>query len=156
MNLALASRSRQPWLLLVVLWTLLLSGCAVSLVAEYDKASEEKLIATYEKVNRLYDALAEAAPAERGYDKSAKAWADIATDLRVLALRQKARVSNAESQKIVDALVANWEQTRARHKQRSADPERRANAYPDSLIALDRAQFDAQFAAAVAAEVFKK
>lgn len=116
MKLALALRSRQPWLSMLVLWTLLLSGCAVSLVAEYDKASEERLIATYEKVNRLYDNLAEAAPAERGYDKSARAWADIATDLRVLALRQKARVSNAESQKIVDALVANWEQARARHK----------------------------------------
>jgi type VI protein secretion system component VasF len=141
---------------LVALWAVALSGCAIQLVAEYDKASEEKLIATYERVNRMYDSLAEAAPADRTYAKFSKAWADIATDLRVLALRQKARVSNKESQQIVDKLVENWEQARARHKQRSAEPASRADAYRDSLIALDRAQFEAQFAAAVAAEVFKK
>jgi len=139
-----------------VLALLLLSGCAVQWVAEYDKASEERLIATYERVNRFYDQLADTAPAERAYDKFARAWTDIATDLRVLALRQKARPSNAESQQIIDRLVEHWEQTRASHKQRSREPERRSNPYPDSLIALDRNQLEAQFAAALVAEVSKR
>ncbi|MDZ7652652.1 MAG: hypothetical protein U5L03_08975 [Burkholderiaceae bacterium] len=150
--------ARAAWALrlLVALWALALSGCSVNLVAEYDKASEARLIATYEKVSRMYDALAEAAPAERGYDKFAKAWADVATDLRVVALRQKARVDNKESIEIVDKLVKNWDRTRAGHKERSADVQHRADPYRATLIELDRAQFEAQFAAAVAAEAFKK
>lgn len=150
--------ARAGWALrlFLALWALVLSGCSVNLVAEYDKASEARLIATYEKVNRMYDALAEAAPAERGYDKFSKTWADIATDLRVVALRQKARVDNKESIEIVDKLVKNWEKTRGEHKARSTDAQHRADPYRATLIELDRAQFEAQFAAAVAAEAFKK
>lgn len=157
---------RYPWppaatvpRVLLASWAMLalfLSGCAVQWVAEYDEATEERLIATYERVNRFYDSLADTAPAERGYDKFVKGWTDIATDLRVVALRQKARPGNAESQQIIDRLVENWEQTRARHKQRSREPEHRSNPYPDSLIALDRSQLEAQFAAAVVAEVSKR
>ena len=145
------------WLqLLLALSFVVLPGCAVTLVPEYDQATEEKLIATYESVNRLYDSLAEADPPARTYDGYAKAWADVATDLRVLAMRQKARPDNEESQKIIDTLLANWETARALHKKRSSRPEHRGNPYLDSQIALDRAQFEAQLSAAVAAEVFKK
>jgi hypothetical protein len=140
---------------LLAVAVVLLAGC-VSWVAEYDKATEDRLIATYEKVNRLYDALAQAAPGERTYDKHAKAWADVSTDLRVIALRQQARPNNAEMQKIMEKLIANYERTRAGHKERSDDPKQRANAYRDSALELDRSQLEAQFAAAVKAEVFKK
>ena len=149
------TRGRALWWP-VVLWMLLLSGCAFNLVAEYDKVSEDRLMAAYEKVNQLYDNLAEATPAERGYDKFAKAWADVSTDLRVVALRQKARANNEESIKIVDKLIRNWEKTRGEHKERSADPQQRGDPYRATRIELDRAQFEAQFAAAVAAERFKK
>jgi hypothetical protein len=149
--------ARWAWSLrlLVALGVALLSGC-VSWVPEYDKATEDRLIAAYEKVSRLYDNLAQAAPADRGYDKHAKAWADVSTDLRVIALRQKARANNQELDQIMDKLIANLERTRSHHKERSEDPKRRADAYRDSLIELDRAQLEAQFAAAVKAEVFKK
>lgn len=53
-------------------------------------------------------------------------------------------------------MLENWERTRERHKRFSADPERRANAYPDSLLALDRQQFEDQFRTAVVAERAKK
>lgn len=156
--MASAIDRRTGWMLrlLVSLWALLLAGCAINLVAEYDKVSEDRLMTAYEKVNRMYDSLADAAPAERGYDKFAKSWADISTDLRVVALRQKARASNAESIEIVDKLIRNWEKTRGEHKERSADPQQRGDPYRATRIELDRAQFEAQFAAAVAAERFKK
>jgi len=150
-------RSLVVWLqLLLALSFVVLPGCAVTLVPEYDQATEEKLIATYESVNRLYDSLAEADPAARAYEGYSKAWADVATDLRVLAMRQKARPDNEESQKIIDKLLSNWETARALHKKRSSQPEHRDNPYLDSQIELDRTQFEAQFSAAVAAEVFKK
>lgn len=154
-TIALAQARWARWALCALLLHLL-AGCAMSLVAEHDPASEERLVAVYERVSRHFDALAETAPADRAYAGFAKSWSDIATDLRVIALRQKMRSSNAESQKILDLLVDHWDKTRARHRQRSAQAETRADPYPDSLIALDRAQFEAQFVAAVAAEAAKR
>lgn len=148
-----ALRVRLAWFAALAL---LLAGCAVSFVAEYDKATEDRLIGAYERVSRFYDDLAETAPVQRGYDRFAPRYADVATDLRVLLLRQRARASNSESEQIVAKILENWERTRERHKRFSADPERRTNAYPDSLLALDRQQFEDQFRTAVVAERAKK
>ena len=154
MNNAKATHLRG-WLPLA-LWLFALTGCAVQWVAEYDKVTEERLLSTYEQVNRLYDDIAQTPTAERHYNQFAKGWADVSTSLRVVALRQKARVDNKESHKIVDTLIRHWEQTRARHKAYSDDAAHRKNAYPDSRIELDRKQFEDEFADAVQAEVFKK
>jgi hypothetical protein len=145
--------ARCAWLVAVAL---LLAGCAVSFVAEYDKATEDRLLGAYERISRFYDDLAEAMPAQRGHDKFTRQYADVATDLRVLLLRQRARAANSESEKIVTKILENWERTRERHKRFSADAERRANPYPDSLIALDRQQFEDQFRTAVVAERAKQ
>jgi hypothetical protein len=150
---ALATHARLAW---VIGAALLLAGCAVNFVGEYDKETEDRLLGTYERISRFYDDLAEAAPAQRGYEKSARQYADVATDLRVLLLRQRARATNSESEKIVTKILENWERTRERHKRFSADAERRANPYPDSLIALDRQQFEDQFRTAVVAERAKQ
>jgi hypothetical protein len=83
-----ALRARFAWL---VALALLLAGCAVSFVAEYDKATEDRLIGAYERVSRFYGDLAETAPAQRGYDEFGPRFTDVATDLRVLLLRQRAR-----------------------------------------------------------------
>lgn len=146
---------KKLWLfrMLIAFCALMLAGCATHFVAEYDKTTEDRLVAAYEKINRLYDNLAEATAADRSYEKFSTAWAEIATDVRVTAFRQKARGNNEELQKIMDRLLANIEKTRAQHRQRSAHKN---DPYQDSLITLDRAQFEGEFAAAVQAELFKK
>jgi hypothetical protein len=145
---------RRHALPLLLAWALLLAGCNVQWVADYDKASEEGLIATYERIDRLYNSLAQAEPAQRTYDKYSAPWDEIATDLRVLAMRQKARPDNDESRKIVDTLVEHWEKTRDQFKRNTT--EKPTDPYPQSKIDLDRQQFQDSFAAALAAEVFKK
>jgi hypothetical protein len=138
-------------------------------VADWDKATEDGLLATYRKVDQIYNRLAESAPAVRCYDNYAKDWDDVATDLRVLELRQKARPNNESSQQIMDRLSKKWEAERGAFKKRSADAactkalgatearaKENADPYPGSKIVLDREQYEAAFAAALAAESFKK
>jgi hypothetical protein len=145
--------ARVVW---VATLALLLAGCTVSFVAEYDKATEDRLLGTYERISRFYDDLAETAPAQRAYDEFTRQYSDVATDLRVLLLHQRARATNSESEQIVAKILENWERTREHHRRFSADAEHRANPYPDSLIALDRQQFEDQFRTAVVAERAKK
>jgi hypothetical protein len=134
----------------------LLQGCAVHLVADYDQQSEDRLIASYEKICRFYDDLSSSAPEARTYEAFKDQYAAIDTDLRVLLLRQKARTTNEESAKIITNILESWQSTRERHQRYSGDQERMRDPYPDSLIRLDRAQFDAHFQAAVTAEQAKK
>jgi len=142
--------------LAVLAVAVLLQGCAMRLVADYDKRAEDDLIATYESISRFYDTLAATPAAERQYDPFAPQYAEVATDLRVLILRESARPLNGESAKIVTNILAAWEATRDRHQRYSADPARAANPYPDSLIDLDRTQFDDHFRAAVTGEQAKQ
>jgi hypothetical protein len=44
-----------------------LQGCAVHLVADHDQQSEDRLIASYEKICRFYDDLLSSAPQDRSY-----------------------------------------------------------------------------------------
>jgi hypothetical protein len=140
---------------LSLMFAVALCGCTVKWVADYDQASADKIGAAYERVDRMYERLAAAPAAERTYDKFADDWSGIATDLRGIALRQKSRTTNDESAEILDRMVASWETSRAKHKQRSEADSANANAYPDSLISLDRQQLEAEFVAALSAERFK-
>lgn len=135
---------------------ILLQGCAVHLVADYDQQSEDRLIASYEKICRFYDDLSSTAPQDRSYAAFTEGYAEIDTDLRVLLLRQRGRTKNEESVKIITKILEAWTSTRERHQRYSSEPERADNQYPDSAIRLDRTQFDAHFEAAVVAERAKK
>lgn len=143
-------------LVMVLAVALALSGCAVRLVADYDAATEDALLRAYEKINALYDRLAESPLRERDYGPLAERYGAIETDLRVLLLRQRGREANSESIGIAERLLESWQSTRAEHKRRSAAEGDAPSAYPDSLIALDRQQFDDHFKAAIAAEQAKK
>ena len=129
-------------------------GCAVKWVAEYDQVSADRIVAAYERVDRMYERLDAAPAAGRTYDKFADDWSGIATDLRGIALRQKSRPTNDESTEILDRMVASWEALRAKHKQRNAADS--ANSYPESLISLDWQHLEAEFVAALSAERFKQ
>jgi hypothetical protein len=135
---------------------ILLQGCAVHLVADYDQQSEDRLITSYEKICRFYDDLSSATPEARAYEGFRERYPEIDTDLRVLLLRQKVRAKNDESVQITAKILEAWEVTRDRHARYSIDPDRANDPYPESLIRFDRAQFDAHFQAAVAAERAKK
>jgi hypothetical protein len=144
-------RAFACWL---VLAAVLLAGCTVKYVADYDQASVDKIGAAYERMDKMYESLLRAEPAERTYDKFEAEWSGIATDLRVIALRQKTRADNEESQTVTSDLVETWRVRREAHARRSA--EKPDDAYPDSLIALHRSSLEAAFAAAMAAERFKQ
>ena len=137
-------------------FVVLLHGCAIHMVADHDQKSEDRLIASYEKICRFYDDLTSCAPQARSYAAFTERYAEIETDLRVLLLSQRVRAKNEESVEIITNILDAWTSTRGRHQRYSGEPERADNPYPDSAIHLDRAQFDAHFEAAVVAEQAKK
>lgn len=138
----------------LVLASILLAGCTARWVAEYDQASVDRIGTAYERMDRMYESLIRADPADRTYTTVEAEWSAIATDLRAIALRQKTRADNAESQESADELVSLWDHKRVEHKARSASSP--GDAYRDSLIALDRARLEAAFSAAMSAERFKQ
>ncbi|MCR4300547.1 MAG: hypothetical protein NUV51_02975 [Sulfuricaulis sp.] len=151
-----ASKWRMAIAVLLACTVSLVSGCAADWVAPHDQASEDRLISAYERINRFYDEITDTAPAERGYPRFARHYADVATDLRVLLLRQKTRANNSESEKITVNILESWEKTREQHRRYSESAERRKNPYPDTKINLDRQQFEDHFKAALIAERAKR
>ena len=148
-----------PRRILLLLWLALLfasGGCAVKWIADYDKEVDDRIVAIYEKTSRFFDNLAEKPPAVRTYASFTAIYSDIATNLRVLLLNQRARPGNADAEKQTELLIETWTRMRERHKRYSEVPEHRSNPFPDSLILLDREQFDALFTAAMLAERARK
>ncbi len=139
-----------------VLLAMFLAGCSIKLVSDYDSASIDQLLGTYQEVDQFYDRLAETPSEQRTYEAFQQDWSSISTDLRTFALRQGVRQLNEESASIAEALTKAWERERTLHKGRSADPGQRNDPYPDTRIALDRQQFEDWFYAAMFAEKSKK
>jgi outer membrane murein-binding lipoprotein Lpp len=151
----LSPRWRLAMLLGASLLSLLLvAGCSIKLVADYDQASIDRLGVAYERMDRVYERLMRTEPAARTYDLFEDEWSAIGTDLRSVALRQKLREQNEESAEIAAELLSAWQSKRDAHRDRSFTQPN--NAYADALIALHRATFEAEFFAAMSAERFKQ
>ena len=151
--------SGPRWLACLILGAALLSallvaGCSVKWASDYDQASIDRLGVAYERMDKVYERLTRTEPAERTYALFEDEWSALGTDLRSVALRQKLREKNEDSAESVAELLSAWQSRRDSHRDRSlAHPN---DAYADTLIALHRASFEAEFFAAMSAERFKQ
>ena len=141
-------RIRKGLLLWIVLFCLLVAGCAVKLVPDYDSGTFEEIIRAEKEVDLFYGNLLETPARERAYSRYAGQYVSIETDLRLLVSRNESRPLNEESASIARTILDFWEKYKARHEQE--------NGYPDGSARLDRSRFTRLFRSALSAEAAKK
>ena len=124
------------------------TGCAVKLVADYDNAAFEEILAVGKKVDKFYGTLLETKADERPYAKFSDDYVSIETDIRSMLLRNQARALNSESTQISEIILKLMTKYKDRHKTR--------NTYTDGNARLDRNRFTRLFASAASAEEAKK
>jgi hypothetical protein len=123
------------------------AACKVRLLDDYDAASEESLLRTYGEIESLFDAIAEAADAERDYELFSRKYGDIQRMIRVQVVREASRPLNSESHGIVAEIDTVFTGYRERHKARGVD---------DTLLARWRSNMQRMFTAALRAERVKR
>jgi hypothetical protein len=133
--------------------TLLVSGCAVSWVGNYDKESVERTTEISKSVLKLYQNLI-ATPFEGRASAVAgplaTAYGDVESQIRLHLLREQARAKNTESSKIAENLLESWQKFAANH--RSAD----ASALNGAVLNIERGILERHLRAAFVAEEAKK
>lgn len=137
----------KPLLATLALW-LSLAGCSVKLVADYDNAAFEEVLAVAKEVDRFYGTLLETPPAQRKYASFADSYVELETEMRAMLRRNKARALNSESTQIAEIILRQFTRARERHKT--------TDAYGDGVARLDRDRMTRLFASAASAEEAKK
>lgn len=141
-----AAGGRQGAFLLLVA-ALVLGGCTVQLVADYDAASFEETLRVGKMVDRFYGDLLDTPPGDRAYANFAATYIEIEAELRSLLTRNKARPLNEESVAIAEIILKQWTARRDEHK--------KTGTYADGEARLDRDRFAREFASAARAETYK-
>jgi len=121
----------------------------VRLIDSYNRQSEEGLLATYGKVERLFDTMHQAAidSSARGYARFAPMYADIHEAIQVQIMREGARPLNSESQGIVARIDTLFTRYREDH--------RKTDNFNDALVPIHRNNLRRLFEAALRAERVK-
>jgi hypothetical protein len=148
-----ATLVRTLSLLVAALVALLLSGCAVIWVANYDKESVDRSTEISKSVLKLYQDLLAVDPAKRTAAMAGPLGArhgDVETQIRLHLLREQARAKNTESITIATNLLESWRKFAANH--RSSD----ASALSDVALNTERGILERHLRSAFIAEEAKK
>lgn len=149
----IATLSRALTLLATPLLALIVSGCAVMWVANYDKESVDRATEISKSVLKLYQDLLATEPGKRTAAVSGPLGArhgDIESQIRLHLLREQARAKNVESTKIAANLLESWQTFTASH--RSAD----SSKLNDAVLNIERGILERHLRAAFNAEEAKK
>lgn len=139
-------RKRRIFPIFFVL-ALIASGCGLSLVAQYDAATEEAIFKCAKMVDQFYGDLLEKDEDQRRYADFADRYVTVETEIKALMLRNKVRSLNEDSTKITENILKLWIEAKNQHKT--------ANTYSTANARLDRDRFTRMFAYAVRAEKAK-
>lgn len=120
------------------------SGCAIKLVADYDAAAFEEILATAKKVDRFYGMLLETRPDARRYAAFSEQYVSLESDIRGMVMRNQARALNAESTEIARLILGLFVKYKDQH--------RKSDGYSDGTARLDRNRLSRMFASAASAE----
>ncbi|WDE04387.1 hypothetical protein SG34_024085 [Thalassomonas viridans] len=134
------------WLLLAI--TLLLSGCALQLVSDFDERSLQDMETIARKVNGFYLGLSYQPKNERSYQTSKGQYLEIEVALEALRNRQVIRPMNELTLKQVDVSLKLWREDRQRHQA--------ADSLSDFLIKRRKSQYQRLFLAMVKGEEAKQ
>ena len=148
-----ATLPRPVALFAAAVLALVVSGCAVMWVANYDKESVDRTTEISKSILKLYQELLSIDPAKRAAAVSGPLGTrhgDIETQIRLHLLREQARAKNTESTTIAGNLLESWRKFSANH--RSSDP----SALNDTTLNIERGVLERHLRAAFIAEEAKK
>lgn len=148
MSRCFLSHTRFACVAQVFLLILLLCGCAVKFVADYDSKSEDAIFEAAKRVDAFYGKLLDSPEQERQYESFAGQYSSIEADLSSLVLRNKVKQYNEDSTQIAETIVDFWTKYRGVHKER--------DTYTTGNAELDRDRFRRLFAYLARAEGAKK
>jgi hypothetical protein len=141
--------STRIWLaVLLLILTVVATGCTVRYVAEYDASIKDEIVRIAKEVDLFYGQLLEAPPNQRQYDKYKDTYLKIEADLRALKMQNEIREFNKESTKQTQNALDLWIEDKQNH--------RKNNTVDDATIKLHRRQFTRVFVAMAKGEIVKQ
>jgi hypothetical protein len=133
--------------LIILISAVLLSGCTVKYVAEYDAAIKDEIVVIAKKVDLFWGTLLDTPEGERQYDNFKDKYNEIETDIRGLHMKNEIRALNKLSTKQVKILLELWIEDRELHK--------KENKFSDFSAKRHRKQFARVFIAIAKGEEAK-
>ncbi|TQV77241.1 hypothetical protein FLL45_04655 [Aliikangiella marina] len=106
--------TRLTFVFLIAL--LLISGCTVKYVAEYDAEIKNEIIQVAKKVDLFWGDLLDTDVDKRQYDKFKTNYNEIESDIRSLVLKNEIRPLNEESTEQAKIALKLWTDDREKHK----------------------------------------
>jgi hypothetical protein len=140
-------------LLAAAVVAVMVSGCAVMWVANYDKESVDRSTEISKSVLKIYQDLMATDPGKRAAAMAGPLGArhgDVETQIRLHLLREHARAKNTESTTVAGNLLESWQKLTANH--RSTD----TSALSDAVLNIERGVLERHLRAAFIAEEAKK
>lgn len=139
---------RGPCLVSMIVAFLLVQGCSIKLVADYDAELSREIINVSKQVDQFYGDLIETSTVNRSYDKFKDRYIKIEVNIRSLIVQNKARTLNEESISIAEITLEKW----LKYK----DAHQKNDSYKDTLAKNHRKRFTRLFTAMLVAEEAKK
>jgi hypothetical protein len=103
-------------LIFIITFSIIISGCAVKYVADYDASVQEEIIQIAKKVDLFWGALLDLENSKRVYEKFKDQYNQIETDIRGLVMKNEVRALNKESTKQSNIALDLWIEDRNIHK----------------------------------------
>ncbi len=95
---------------------LILSGCTVRYVADYNAEIKDETLQIAKKVDLFWGTLIDTQKSKRKYHDFKDKYIEIETDIRILNVKNKIRAFNKTSTKQVNVLLELWLEDKKSHK----------------------------------------
>ena len=127
------------WLKLLIC-LLLLSGCSLSLIADYDEQTLERLERIERDIEHLYLSMQTLKAHQRQYNRFSGQYLELEINIRSMKRRQARRKNNSETLQQANILVQLWQQDMLNHQKNKTLSDflvkRRMNQYQRLMNAL--------------------
>jgi len=156
---------KAPLLIGIIFISLLLSGCPIQLVADYDAEIAKEIVHVSKQVDTFYGELLETDYPDRSYDAFKSQYISNEVNLRALVIQNNARPLNDESISIAETTLKLWIKYKNKHKENwekyshpasGGETIEAKNIYSDTMAQNHRKRFTKLFTAMSIAERVKE
>lgn len=128
------NRALLPGMLILAI--LLVSGCRVQYVADYDAQMTDEILVVAKEINLFWDRLLETPATQRDYEQFREDYRRIESDLRNLVLRNEIRPMNELSTTQARNALALWQQDRELHRDNDGFSDFEARRHRDQFARI--------------------